>query len=35
MTQPMCPIEWTEADEHAAEPAVPVASSDPGTGVRH
>ncbi len=35
MTEPMRPIEWTDADEHAAEPAVPVASSETGATVRH
>ena len=34
LTQPIAPIEWTEADEHAVEP---VAGAMPGTGatVRH
>jgi ATP-dependent Lon protease len=35
MTEPMRPIEWTDADEHAAEPPVPVASSETGATVRH
>ena len=35
MTQPMQPIEWTEADEHAAEPPLPGHSSDGETHLRH
>jgi ATP-dependent Lon protease len=35
MTQPMQPIEWTDADEHAAEPALPGHSSDGETPLRH
>jgi ATP-dependent Lon protease len=35
MTQPMQPIEWTDADEHAAEPKLPGHSSDGETPLRH
>ena len=35
MTQPMQPIEWTDADEHAAEPALPGHSSEGETPLRH
>jgi ATP-dependent Lon protease len=35
LTQPMTPIEWTEADEHAAEPMVPPAVGGEGPTVRH
>jgi ATP-dependent Lon protease len=35
MTQPMQPIEWTDADEHAAEPPLPGHSSDGETPLRH
>ena len=35
LTHPMQPIEWTEADEHAAEPPVPGHSSDSETQLRH
>ncbi|WP_309612247.1 S16 family serine protease, partial [Sphingomonas sp.] len=34
LTQPLCPIEWTEADELAVEP-VPSAGSGQGTPLRH
>jgi ATP-dependent Lon protease len=35
LTEAMRPIEWTEADEHAAEPPVPGHPSETGTAVRH
>ncbi len=35
LTQPMQPIEWTDADEHAAEPPLPGHSSDGETHLRH
>jgi ATP-dependent Lon protease len=35
LTEPMQPIEWTDADEHAAEPPVPPAAPESGTPVRH
>jgi len=35
MTEPMRAIEWTDADEHAAEPPAPVHGSETGTAVRH
>jgi ATP-dependent Lon protease len=35
MTQQMQPIEWTEADEHAAEPPLPGHSPDAESPLRH
>ncbi|HUE78613.1 MAG TPA: endopeptidase La [Sphingomicrobium sp.] len=35
MTEPMQPIEWTDADEHAAEPPVHPTVPESGTPVRH
>jgi len=35
MTQPMQAIEWTDADEHAAEPKLPGHSSEGETPLRH
>ncbi|MBA3525928.1 MAG: endopeptidase La [Sphingomonas sp.] len=35
MTEPMCPIEWTEADQHAAEPPLATTSSESEPAVRH
>ncbi len=35
MTEPMQPIEWTDADEHAAEPPVHPLPPETGTPVRH
>ncbi|MEO6582175.1 MAG: endopeptidase La [Sphingomicrobium sp.] len=35
LTEPMQPIEWTEADEHAAEPPAHPAVPESGTPVRH
>src|SRR5829696_3518557 len=35
MTQPMQPIEWTDADEHAAQPPLPGHPSDGETPLRH
>ena len=33
--EPLQPIEWTDADEHAAEPPVPPIPPETGTAVRH
>jgi ATP-dependent Lon protease len=35
MTEPMRPIEWTDADEHAAEPRIPPAEPGGEAAVRH
>jgi ATP-dependent Lon protease len=35
LTEPMRPIEWTEADEHAAEPPPPGTAPASETAVRH
>ena len=35
MTEPMHAIEWTDADEHAAEPPLPGAATEPGAPMRH
>ena len=35
MTEPMRPIEWTDADEHATEPPVPPTVTDGEPAVRH
>jgi ATP-dependent Lon protease len=35
LTQPMTPIEWTDADEQATQPMVPPASGGEGPSVRH
>ena len=35
LTEPMRPIEWTDADEHAAEPPVHPVAPETGTPVRH
>jgi ATP-dependent Lon protease len=35
LAEPMQPIEWTDADEHAAEPPVPAIPPETGTTVRH
>ena len=35
MTEPMRPIEWTDADEHAAEPAIPPVEPGGEAAVRH
>jgi len=35
LAEPMQPIEWTDADEHAAEPPVPPVAPETGTAVRH
>jgi ATP-dependent Lon protease len=35
LTQPMVAIEWTDADEHAAEPVVPPQGKGEGLPVRH
>jgi len=34
LTAPVVAIEWTDADEHAAEPP-PAAAGEPGTTLRH
>jgi ATP-dependent Lon protease len=35
LVEPLQPIEWTDDDEHAAEPPVHAATSETGTTVRH
>jgi ATP-dependent Lon protease len=35
LVEPLHAIEWTEADEHAAEPPVPAPSPETGAAVRH
>jgi ATP-dependent Lon protease len=35
LVEPLRPIEWTEADEHAAEPPVTAPGAEPGVAVRH
>ena len=35
MTEPMRPIEWSDADEHAAEPPVPPAETGGDAALRH
>jgi ATP-dependent Lon protease len=35
MTEPMRPIEWTDADEHATEPPLAAAATDGEAAVRH
>jgi ATP-dependent Lon protease len=35
MTEPMRPIEWTDADEHATEPPVPPVEPGGGAAIRH
>ncbi|HKX91877.1 MAG TPA: endopeptidase La [Sphingomicrobium sp.] len=35
LVEPLTAIEWTDADEHAAEPPVPPASPESGVAVRH
>ncbi|MDQ3245447.1 MAG: endopeptidase La [Pseudomonadota bacterium] len=35
LTEPMRPIEWTDADEHAPEPPIAGHPSETGTPVRH
>jgi ATP-dependent Lon protease len=35
MTEPMRPIEWTEADEHAAEPPIAPVEGGGVASVRH
>jgi len=35
LAEPMQPIEWTDADEHAAEPTVPPHGTETGPVVRH
>jgi ATP-dependent Lon protease len=35
LTEAMQPIEWTEADEHAAEPPIAAHGGDAETAVRH
>jgi ATP-dependent Lon protease len=35
LVEPLHAIEWTEDDEHAAEPPVPAPGAEPGAAVRH
>jgi ATP-dependent Lon protease len=35
LVEPVTAIEWTDADEHAAEPPPTAAGADPGVPVRH
>ena len=35
LSQPMIPIEWTDADEQATEPMIPAATGSDGPSVRH
>ena len=35
LVEPLQAIEWTDADEHAAEPPVPPPGAEPGAAVRH
>jgi len=35
LVEPLTAIEWTEADEHAAEPPAPAPGGEPGAAVRH
>jgi ATP-dependent Lon protease len=35
LAEPLQAIEWTDADEHAAEPPVSPAGAEPGVAVRH
>jgi ATP-dependent Lon protease len=35
LVEPVRAIEWTEDDEHAAEPPVPPASPETGVAIRH
>jgi ATP-dependent Lon protease len=35
LVEPLQAIEWTDDDEHAAEPPVHTPASDSGTAVRH
>src|SRR5207302_8872756 len=35
LTEPLQAIEWTDADEHAAEPPVPPSGPESGAAVRH
>ncbi len=35
LTEPLQAIEWTEDDEHAAEPPIHAPASEPGAAVRH
>jgi ATP-dependent Lon protease len=35
LSQPLQAIEWTDADEHAAEPPVHAPGSEQGVSVRH
>jgi ATP-dependent Lon protease len=35
LVEPLQAIEWTDADEHAAEPPVPPPSPEPGAAIRH
>jgi ATP-dependent Lon protease len=35
LVEPLAPIEWTEADEHATEPPAHAPVGDTGAAVRH
>jgi ATP-dependent Lon protease len=35
LVEPLHAIEWTEDDEHAAEPPVAAPGAEPGAAVRH
>jgi len=35
LAEPVSPIEWSDADEHAVEPVIPAAPSDGETAIRH
>ena len=35
LAEPLQPIEWTDADEHAAEPPVSAPGAESGVAVRH
>jgi len=35
LAEPVSPIEWSDADEHAVEPVIPATPSDGETAIRH
>ena len=35
LTEPVSPIEWSDADEHAVEPAIPATPPDGEAAIRH
>jgi ATP-dependent Lon protease len=35
LTEPVSPIEWSDADEHAVEPVIPATPPDGGGAIRH